>query len=361
VLQGNHLPLWLNEGLADFYGNSRIDGKGALFGMPNPFHLIMLRAHTLVPLETLLTVDRTSEHYQHENLAGRFYAQCWGLVHFLRVGEQGALRSRLTAYRTAIEEGVDSLTAGRKAFGDLKTFQESFSAYVKGSKFYQERVRVATAVGEEGWTGRKLSSDESAVLIARLHVQLQRPIEAAALLERALAAAPNSATAHEVQGLLQLRQQKQDDAVASFNRSIELGSTSPVPTFFIAAAKLAAVDVPDPRRGERVEAALAAQALLEPVVARHVTFAPAFTLLGEAYLQQDRPGPALKVAERAIQLDPDGVEGYLVAGRALLRLHQAARALSIGRRALALADTDDERRLAKDLVSGAEKAAEEAR
>ncbi len=153
VLQSNHLPLWLNEGLADFYGNSRIDGKGAVFGMPNPFHLIMLRAHTLLPLETLLTVDRTSEHYHRENLAGRFYAQCWGLVHFLRVGEQGALRSRLTAYRTAIEEGVDSLTAGRKAFGDLKTFQESFSAYVKGSKFYQERVRVATAIGEEGWTG----------------------------------------------------------------------------------------------------------------------------------------------------------------------------------------------------------------
>jgi tetratricopeptide (TPR) repeat protein len=368
VLQSNHLPLWLNEGLADFYGNSRIDGKGALFGMPNPFHLLLLRAHALLPLETLLTVDRTSQQYRHENLAGRFYAQSWGLVHFLRVGEQGALRSRLTAYRTAIEEGLDSLSAGRKAFGDLKAFQESFSAYVRGSKFYQERVQIAIVIDEKGWTDRKLSSDESAVLIARLHVQLQRPIEAAALLDRALATAPNSASAYEVRGLLQLRQQKREDAVASFKRSIELGSKSPVPPCFMAAAELnrgrragAEVANLESSRVERVEAALAAQALLEPVVARYDTFAPAFSLLAEAYLQQDRPEPALKVAEQAIQMDPDGVEGYLVAGRVLLRLNQGARALVIGRRAVALADTDDERRRAEDLVSGAEKAAEGAR
>jgi tetratricopeptide (TPR) repeat protein len=135
-----------------------------------------------------------------------------------------------------------------------------------------------------------------------------------------------------------------------------------VPTFFIAAARLAAVDASDSQLSQgRVEAALAAQALLEPVVARYDTFAPAFSLLGEAYLQQDRPEPALKAAERAIQIDPDRVEGYLVAGRALLRLHQSPRALSIGRRALAIADTDDERRLARDLVSRAENAAEEAK
>jgi hypothetical protein len=63
------LPLWLNEGLAEFYQNTDIRDNDVTLGQPSPENLFILRHERLLPLPTLLTIDQSSPYY-HEGSKG---------------------------------------------------------------------------------------------------------------------------------------------------------------------------------------------------------------------------------------------------------------------------------------------------
>ena len=56
------MPLWLNEGLAEFYQTSEIYDQDVLLGEPDQQRLMLLRQETLLPFATLLTVDEKSPY-----------------------------------------------------------------------------------------------------------------------------------------------------------------------------------------------------------------------------------------------------------------------------------------------------------
>src|ERR1035441_9899970 len=65
------LPLWLNEGLAQFYENTDIDEKTVWLGQANAQELRFLGRTDLLPMETLLKVDtrlpyRSEESREHK-------------------------------------------------------------------------------------------------------------------------------------------------------------------------------------------------------------------------------------------------------------------------------------------------------
>src|SRR5215472_1500021 len=57
------MPLWLNEGLAEFSQSTEIYDKEVLLGEPQAQHLQFLREHELLPLTTLFTVDERSPYH----------------------------------------------------------------------------------------------------------------------------------------------------------------------------------------------------------------------------------------------------------------------------------------------------------
>jgi hypothetical protein len=69
------MPLWLNEGLAEFYQNTDIREKEVALGQPSPENLLLLRQNRLLPLATLFTIDHTSPYYHEENKGSIFYAE----------------------------------------------------------------------------------------------------------------------------------------------------------------------------------------------------------------------------------------------------------------------------------------------
>ena len=73
------LPLWLTEGLAEFYGNIRLDGKYVLVGAPSNSNLMVLRQSQLLPLGTLFAVNASSPYYHENNKVSIFYAESWAL------------------------------------------------------------------------------------------------------------------------------------------------------------------------------------------------------------------------------------------------------------------------------------------
>ena len=60
------IPLWLNEGLAEFYQNTDILDKGVHLGEPSTDDILYLRQQRLLPLATLFAVDHNSPYYHDE-------------------------------------------------------------------------------------------------------------------------------------------------------------------------------------------------------------------------------------------------------------------------------------------------------
>src|SRR5580693_2374802 len=81
------MPLWMNEGLAEFYQNTEIHEKDASLGEPSTENILLLRQRSLLPLTTLLTVDEKSPYYHEENKGSIFYAESWALTHYIQMND----------------------------------------------------------------------------------------------------------------------------------------------------------------------------------------------------------------------------------------------------------------------------------
>src|SRR6201987_4947057 len=68
-----NLPLWLDEGIAEFYQNTDIDSHDIHFGQPSPGDLERLRSQSLLPLPPLFTVDHDSPYYHDKQKGTMFY------------------------------------------------------------------------------------------------------------------------------------------------------------------------------------------------------------------------------------------------------------------------------------------------
>jgi hypothetical protein len=72
ALNFTRIPVWLDEGLAEFFGNTQWNSSGVFIGAPSP-RISLLRARTPYPLQTVLSVGRNSPYYRDEDKAGLFF------------------------------------------------------------------------------------------------------------------------------------------------------------------------------------------------------------------------------------------------------------------------------------------------
>jgi tetratricopeptide (TPR) repeat protein len=130
---GTRPPLWLEEGLAEYFSNAQMR-KGAVYaGEPVAIHLQVLRQRNLIPLPQLLSVGRESDLYNLSDSQKSFYAQSWAIVDwllrqnpaafddFLRDIDEGktveqALRARYHKSNDDMTQAFD-VGFGRPAFG----------------------------------------------------------------------------------------------------------------------------------------------------------------------------------------------------------------------------------------------------
>ena len=82
------MPLWLNEGLAEFMQNTEISDKDVLLGEPSDDDIRYLLQNRLIPLSVLFKVDATSPYYHEEQKGSVFYAESWALIHYVMVADR---------------------------------------------------------------------------------------------------------------------------------------------------------------------------------------------------------------------------------------------------------------------------------
>jgi hypothetical protein len=174
------IPLWLNEGLAEFYQNTDIREKEVALGQPSPENLILLSQNRLLPLATLFTIDHTSPYYHEENKGSIFYAESWALTYYLELRDSREKTNQLLDYAQLLSQHVDAVTAATRAFGDLKQLQSALEAYVRQGSFQYFRVPGATDVDDSAFQFHVLSNVQADAVRADFLAYNQRTADARA-------------------------------------------------------------------------------------------------------------------------------------------------------------------------------------
>jgi tetratricopeptide (TPR) repeat protein len=144
LLHNNYasLPLWFDEGLAEFYGTFKSNDELAEIGHASPEHIRWLRENPLIPLTDLFAMDSSSRDYNEGSRRGVFYSESWALVHYLLLGNENR-RAQALRYFQGLAHGEQGPEAFHRAFhADEATIEKELRDYVRRDLFNYTRFPV---------------------------------------------------------------------------------------------------------------------------------------------------------------------------------------------------------------------------
>jgi Tfp pilus assembly protein PilF len=328
------IPVWLNEGLAEFYQNTDIQDKDVLLGEPNSDDILYLRQHRLLPVIALLKVDQNSPYYHEDQKGSIFYAESWALTHYIEISDAQKGTNRLQTYAELLMKKEDSITAAQQAFGDLTQLQNSLNRYISQGQFMMFKMNKVVAVDESTFQARAIPTTDADAIRADVLVYNQRPKDAQALIDSVLGDDPKNAIAHETMGYLKFREGDKEAARKWYGEAVKLDSQSYLAHYYYAVMSMGPTGQgQDPE----IESSLRTCMKLNP------EFAPAYDALAMYY----RTDPA-KTAEahmlnvRAIMLEPDNINYRLNAAAILMSNQRDSDALAVLKAAMHVAKTPDQ-------------------
>lgn len=345
------VPVWLSEGLAEFFGHTVINAREAVVGVRSANELALLGKTNLLALETFFAVDYSSPYYGEENKTTVFYAQSWALTHYLMMSDQGARRPQITGFLRLLEQDVATTDAASRAFGDLAVLARQLNAYVHQRVFASLRVPRHATADYSSYFLREIPLAESLAIRADILLHNDRFTEARKLLDDALWLNPDLPLANESMGFLLFSQGDRAGAEKWFAAAAELDSQNALAHFYHALAMA--------REGEEIGDFEATEKHLRRAIQLNPDFAPAYSMLALAYATQDtRLEEALGLARRAVELEPGAFEHQLRVGNVLLRMERADEAQRIAQRVAAAAKTEADRAAAAALLEQVRKVKE---
>lgn len=322
------LPVWLAEGLAEFFAGTEINDEEVRWGQPFSWQVLLLRQRRL-SLEELLAADRESPLYNQQHDATIFYAQSWALTHLLLIGDEKR-KGSVDAFIKLLGEGVEEQTALSAAFGDTKKLDRDLFSYV-GRKFFQGRWAKLGAQ-EAGGSATTLSAAESLALRADFMLHTHSPEGAGTLVEEALRSDPNCYLAHEVKGHLSLRRGDRTAAAESYAEAVRLAPRNYLAEFYRASVI---------GGGQSGQAVSAKEQALRRAIEIYPGFAPGLAQLAELYRDERRDlENALELARKAVMLEPMRVRYRLVLASVLSEMGRSQDAAKLEEEALKLARAD---------------------
>lgn len=339
------VPLWLDEGLAEFYGNSRLGDKESRVGTIDEAHLYILRESKLLPIETLLAVDHSSPYYNEANRASVFYAESWALVHYLMMDEDARQHRLLKSFLESWDKGGNQVEAAQQAFGDLKRFGKVIEGYSRQTSFRVALIKNNQEAAEKTYSARSLTPGEVLALRGDCFSHRNQLMQAQPLLEQAVQLEPNLPLAHEALGYYKYRREEVSGAEKEMQKAVELGSRSFVAPYYRGMLLLREGTALDPERLQEAVKSLQQAIQLNP------QFAAAYEGLAHAYASSpEMEKQAVQAAIQAVKLEP-GIHAYAInLVYVLLNNDQTAEAETMAKRLLEKADSAEEARTARNLL-----------
>jgi hypothetical protein len=317
------LPLWLSEGLAEFYGYSQIKENVVSTGLADRERLNTLATARLLPLRDLFNVDHASPYYNESEKASIFYAESWLLTHYLMIGNPEAHKN-LVAFLEALSRGKrwDQAIA---AFGDLKKLQSDLEAYSRQKKFLSINSPLPNFERSDLQV-RGLSKAEIDAYAGGFSAALGYPQAGVRISKKALKEDGNLSLGYVYLAM----DQNSEDALKSAADAVRLDPSNTYARYLRAyivtyQSGMLSTDVP-------VKEDLRHATLLNQ------DFSPPYALLGE-YLALRTPKleEGLALVKQAVLFDPSSSTYQLALARVLMQMNKYDAARTAASRATALA------------------------
>jgi TonB family protein len=344
----SRMPLWLVEGLAEFYGNIRIEGKVVYLGAPSASNLMILHQTPPLKLSALFDVTASSPYYHEQNKASIFYAESWALTHYLMARDWREKTHRVNDFVDLLGKNVPQAEAAGRTIGGPEALGGALSQYVHNYTFSAARLN-APAIDESDFRAQPLSDAESLAVRADFIAYDRHYAEAQAMLEEALKLDPKLAAACESMGFLYFQQGKTAEAGRWYSEAVALNSQSYFANFYYAVNLL--------KGGLDDDSAAKAESSLRAAIKINPAFAPAYNALAYVLAMaspSQNPDEAYMMVLHAVELEPGNVSYRIRAVQVLERLGRAEDAVSVANLAVSLARTPQEQAEASATLSSAQ-------
>ena len=341
-LNFSSLPTWLDEGLAEFYGNTVVEDNEAEVGRVSRVQLNLLRRSSFIPIEQLMIADARSPFINERDRANMFYAESWAVVHYLIYDPEPSRQHSLSRYLGNWEETGDGLEAARRTFGDLKKFESRIESYCRQSAFTYSRRREAGPLSTTGLAVRPLSAAEALVVQADFLQQTNHLPVAREMLRQAATLQPDLPFLQTCLAIDSYTQYNNADAEKEFRQAAALDAQDFRPPFYLAHIILR-------ESGYTPQSTLRIIENLEKTVQLRPDFAPAWAFLSVAYRHQpDTKQRALDAAHKANNLEPAVMAYRVDVFDALLALDREADARATSEILIRSAHTPAEKEAAQN-------------
>jgi TonB family protein len=332
------LPLWLVEGLAEFYGNTRIESKKVYVGRYSSSNLRILSTTPLLPVSTLFNLDASSPYYREQDKASIFYAQSWALTHYLFTRDWKENTHRTGDFMALVASGKNEEEAAAQTIGAASTLDQSLQKYTRSLTF-AAAVLEPPSIDESTFKTRDMSDAEALAVRADFMAHDRHYAEAQQMLEEALKADPRLGIAYEGLSFLALQQGKVEDAEKWSAQAVALNPESYRANYYCAWSLI--------KGGHHDEASLAkAEGHLRAAQKSNPEYVPAYDAM--AYVLELEGGKE-KLAEaymntlQATQREPGNVHYRIRSVEVLERQGRPSDAVTVATLAASMAKTPEER------------------
>ncbi|MGH9466298.1 MAG: hypothetical protein ACRD1Y_02985 [Terriglobales bacterium] len=292
-------PVWLNEGLAEFYQTAVITKSGATLADADPSNFDVLRSQRMIPLAQLFAIGPNSPYYHDQDKVSIFYAESWLAVHYIMMHDFFQHTHQLDGYIARIRDGENPVTAARASFGNLAALQKNLERFAQQLGYRDLHMKLRVLVQDKGYPAAPVTTPNAEAIEAQLLAQGQQYVESVAMANRALQIDPGNGRAEAVRGLVAYRQKDYATAQSWLQRAANADPHDALAQILLGEVMLRPGNAP----GLAAQAALAGH--LQDAVRQRPDYAPAWNMLALVEMRQPGKVAAAAAAERrAIALAP---------------------------------------------------------
>lgn len=226
------LPLWLNEGLAEYYSTFRMHKGRVELGEPLEEHVKFLRQTGLLPLAMLAQVGLQSSIYNEGLRRGIFYAESWAAVHYLLCGKADRDNAeglvRYIAMQRQPMPGVSEAARFQAAFGvDFETVDRELARYLSRGRYSRYSGEVTADPPPKISAFAPAGEAQVMTALTELQWRAQQSPKARLQLLQLAEANPTLPEPEESLGAIAWREGRWEEAVLHWRRAAERGSENP--------------------------------------------------------------------------------------------------------------------------------------
>jgi hypothetical protein len=128
---GGELPTWVNEGLAEYFGEAVFTGDGFVSGVIPPDRLVRIKKliHSGRGTDMIKEMMLMNHAQWNQKLTLENYDQAWSMVQFLAHGENGKYQRAFASFMRAIGTGRQWTQAWTANFGSASGFEQRWKDY----------------------------------------------------------------------------------------------------------------------------------------------------------------------------------------------------------------------------------------